>query len=283
LADSGVVTSLDSDGWPEIDTSVAHIARMYDYLLGGKANFAVDREAADFVTSMLPGGADAVRANVRANRELLGRVVRYLAADAGIRQFLDIGTGVPRQDNTHEVAQRAAPGSRIVYVDNDPIVLAHAHQLLTSTPEGATAYIFGDLRDPDAILSKAAETLDLSQPVALITFGLLHFFPDDDHPQAILASLMAALAPGSYLAVSHLASDVPVDELEKSFRELNARMNGNMLARSRGEVAAFFDGLAIDEPGVALAGDWRPGPAAAASPGVSAPIWCAVGRKPTDP
>jgi trans-aconitate methyltransferase len=282
LADSGGVASLDSDGWPEIDTSVAHIARMYDYLLGGKANFAVDREAADFVTSMLPGGADAVRANVRANRELLGRVVRYLAADAGIRQFLDIGTGVPRQDNTHEVAQRLAPDSRIVYVDNDPIVLAHAHQLLTSTPAGATAYIFGDLRDPDTILAKAAETLDLSQPVALVIFGLLHFFTDHDQPQAILAALMAALAPGSYLAVSHLASDVPIDELEASFRELNARMNGTMLARSQGEVAAFFDGLAIDEPGVALAGDWRPGPAAAA-PGAPAPIWCAVGRKPKDP
>jgi trans-aconitate methyltransferase len=282
LADSGGAASLDSDGWPEIDTSVAHIARMYDYLLGGKANFAVDREAADFVTSMLPGGADAVRANVRANRELLGRVVRYLAADAGIRQFLDIGTGVPRQDNTHEVAQRVAPDSRIVYVDNDPIVLAHAHQLLTGTPAGATAYIFGDLRDPDAILAKAAETLDLSQPVALVIFGLLHFFTDDDRPQAILAALMAALAPGSFLAVSHLASDVPIDELEESFRALNARMNGTMLARSRGEVAAFFDGLAIDEPGVALAGDWRPGPAAAA-PGAPAPIWCAVGRKPKDP
>jgi trans-aconitate methyltransferase len=282
LADSGVTTSLDSDGWPEIDTSVAHIARMYDYLLGGKANFAVDRAAADFVTSMLPGGADAVRANVRANRELLGRVVRYLAADAGIRQFLDIGTGVPRQDNTHEVAQRVAPDSRIVYVDNDPIVLAHAHQLLTSTPEGATAYIFGDLRDPAAILSKAAETLDLSQPVALVVFGVLHFFPEQDGPQAIVAALMAALAPGSCLAVSHLASDVPIDELEQSFRELNARMNGTMLARSQGEVAAFFDGLAIDEPGVALAGDWRPDPQAL-SPDNPVPIWCAVGRKPRDP
>jgi SAM-dependent methyltransferase len=282
LADTGAAASLDADGWPEIDTSVAHIARMYDYLLGGKANFAVDRQAADFVTSMLPGGADAVRANVRANRDLLGRVVRYLAAEAGIRQFLDIGTGVPRQDNTHEVAQRAAPDARVVYVDNDPIVLAHAHQLLTSTPAGATAYIYGDLREPGAILAKAAETLDFSQPVALVAFGLLHFFTDDDRPQAILASMMSALAPGSYLAISHLASDLPIDELEESFRALNARMNGTMLARSRGEVAAFFDGLAIDEPGVALAAGWRPDPGAAASPG-SAPIWCAVGRKPKDP
>jgi SAM-dependent methyltransferase len=282
LADTGAAASLDADGWPEIDTSVAHIARMYDYLLGGKANFAVDRQAADFVTSMLPGGADAVRANVRANRDLLGRVVRYLAAEAGIRQFLDIGTGVPRQDNTHEVAQRAAPDARVVYVDNDPIVLAHAHQLLTSTPAGATAYIYGDLREPGAILAKAAETLDFSQPVALVAFGLLHFFTDDDRPQAILASMMSALAPGSYLAISHLASDLPIDELEESFRALNARMNGTMLARSRGEVAAFFDGLAIDEPGVALAAGWRPDPGAAASPG-SAHIWCAVGRKPKDP
>jgi O-methyltransferase involved in polyketide biosynthesis len=161
-------------------------------------------------------------------------------------------------------------------------VLHARHQLLTSTAAGATAYIYGDLREPAVILAKAAETLDFSQPVALVAFGLLHFFTDDDRPQAILASMMSALAPGSYLSISHLASDVPIDELEESFRALNARMNGTMLARSRGEVAAFFDGLAIDEPGVALAADWRPDPGAAASP-ASAPIWCAVGRKPKDP
>ena len=157
MTDNGLT---ETDGWPEIDTSVAHVTRVYDYLLGGKANFAVDREAAERAYAAWPGGLDGVRADARAHRALLGRVVRYLVDEAGIRQFLDIGTGIPKEDNVHEVAQRAAPEARIVYVDYDPIVLAHAHKLLTSTPEGACAYIYGDLRDPETILRKAADTLD---------------------------------------------------------------------------------------------------------------------------
>src|SRR6266581_2235197 len=176
VTDNGLTFGLEADGWPEIDTSVAHVARVYDYLLGGRANFAVDREAAEQAYTAWPGGLDGVRADARSHRALLGRVVRYLAAEAGIRQFLDIGTGIPKENNTHEVAQRIAPQARIVYVDYDPIVLAHAHKLLTSTPEGACAYIYGDLRNPEAILRKAAGTLDLSTPAAVVLFGILHFF-----------------------------------------------------------------------------------------------------------
>jgi hypothetical protein len=152
VAGNGLTQGFDDDGWPEIDTSVAHVARVYDYLLGGKANFAVDREAAERAFAFWPGGIDGARADARAHRALLGRVVSYLARDCGIRQFLDIGTGIPKEHNTHEVAQQFAPQSRIVYVDYDPIVLAHAHQLLTSTPDGACAYICGDLREPTEIL-----------------------------------------------------------------------------------------------------------------------------------
>jgi hypothetical protein len=161
---------------PEIDTSVAHVARVYDYLLGGTANFKVDREAAERAYAAWPGGLDGVRADARAHRALLGRVVRYLVREAGIRQFLDIGTGIPKENNVHEVAQLEAPESRVVYADKDPIVLAHAHRLLRGTPEGATRYISGELREPAAILEAAAVTLDFGQPVAVLLFGVLHFF-----------------------------------------------------------------------------------------------------------
>ena len=169
MGKGGLRPTLDSGGWPEIDTNVAHVARVYDYLLGGKANFAVDREAAERAYAAWPGGLDGVRADARVHRALLGRVVRYLAGEAGMRQFLDVGTGIPKENNTHEVAQRLAPTAKIVYVDYDPIVLAHAHQLLRSTPDGACAYIYGDLREPESILAKAAETLDFSEPVSSTT------------------------------------------------------------------------------------------------------------------
>jgi hypothetical protein len=191
-----------SEQWPDIDTSVAHVARVYDYLLGGKANFAVDREAARRAYAAWPGGLDGVRADARAHRALLGRVVRHLAADEGIRQFLDIGTGIPKENNVHEVAQWIAAKARIVYVDYDPIVLAHAHRLLASTPEGACAYIRGDLREPAEILRGAAETLDFGQPTAILLFGVLHFSSDSSEIDTILAALTGAMVPGSYLALS---------------------------------------------------------------------------------
>jgi hypothetical protein len=271
----------DAEGWPEIDTGVAHVARVYDYLLGGKANFAVDRVAAERAYAAWPGGIDGVRADARAHRDLLGRVVRYLAGEAGIRQFLDIGTGIPKENNTHEVAQAIASEVRIVYVDYDPIVLAHAHKLLRSTPEGACAYIYGDLRDPEPILRQAAETLDFAQPAAVILFGILHFFADTEQPQAIIARLTAALAPGSYLAVSHLARDVHGDELTETFSRLNEQMHESVVLRTQAEVAALFGDLELVEPGVVQLPRWRPDVPGAAAPGGRAlPMWCGVGRKP---
>jgi hypothetical protein len=262
---------------PEIDTDVAHVARVYDWLLGGKANFKVDREAAERAYTAWPGGIDGVRADAKAHRALLGRVVRHLVREAGIRQFLDIGTGIPKQNNVHEVAQREAPEARVVYVDNDPIVLAHAHQLLRGTAEGATRYIFGELREPAIILQAAAQTLDFSQPVAVILFGVLHFFSADDDPASIVGELMAALAPGSYLALSHLAADVSGDEMAETFQRLNAQMAESVALRTRDEVAGLFGELQMVEPGVVQLPQWRPDPDVPA-PG-PLPMWCGVGRK----
>ena len=277
MTDNGLT---EADGWPEIDTSVAHVTRVYDYLLGGKANFAVDRDAAERAYAAWPGGLDGVRADARAHRALLGRVVRYLVDEAGIRQFLDIGTGIPKENNVHEVAQRAAPEARIVYVDYDPIVLAHAHKLVTSTPEGTCAYIYGDLRDPEAILRRAEETLDFGLPAAVVLFGILHFFADSQHPGAIVARLAEGLAPGSYLAVSHLASDVHGDALAETFDRLNKQMSESVVLRSQAEIAGFFDAMDLVDPGVVQLPQWRPDPGqGAVQQGRQLPMWCAVGRK----
>ena len=281
MGNKGLRPGSDAGGWPEIDTSVAHVARVYDYLLGGKANFAVDRDAAERAYAAWPGGLDGVRADARAHRALLGRVVRYLAGEAGIRQFLDIGTGIPKENNTHEVAQRVAPAARIVYVDYDPIVLAHAHQLLRTTPEGGCAYIYGDLRDPEPVLAEAAETLDFTEPVAVILFGVLHFFADSDRPQAVVARLAAALAPGSHLAISHLARDVHGAEMTETFDRLNQQMSESVVLRSQAETGSFFDGLELVDPGVVKLPEWRPDRGDEETTGSRlVPMWCAVGRKP---
>jgi len=261
--------------WPEIDTSIAHAARVYDYWLGGRANFPADREAAEQAIAANP---DIVPA-VRANRAFLGRAVRYLAADAGLRQFLDVGTGIPTENNTHEVAQRVAPDCRIVYVDNDPLVLAHAHYLLRSTPEGECAYIFADARDPESILQQAAATLDAGLPVAVIMAAVLQYVPDADDPHAVLARVMADVAPGSYLVVSHPASDVGVEEVAQSMRRYNERARGSATPRTHAEVSRFFTGLDLLEPGVVQLPAWRPGPDDAAPAG-PLPMWCGVARKP---
>ena len=278
MADSEAALGTDQDPWPQIDTDVAHVARVYDYLLGGKANFAVDRKAAEHAYAAWPGGIDGVRADARAHRALLGRMVTYLAAEAGIRQFLDIGAGIPKQNSVHEVAQRIAPQTRIVYVDNDPIVLAHAHQLLTSTPEGATAYVYCDLRDPDTVLAKAAETLDFSRPVAVMLFGILHFFAPGEHPEQTAATLAGALAPGSYLAITHLAADVYGDQMAETFRRLNEQMKQDVILRSREEFQQLFGDLDLVEPGVVQLPQWRPD-AAAEAPAGPLPMWAAVARK----
>jgi hypothetical protein len=278
-------TSPEPDWEPvDIDPSAPHPARIYDYLLGGTENFAVDREAAEQVAGAHPGGLETARAVVRANRAFLGRAVRYLAADAGIRQFLDIGTGVPTEGNTHEVAQQVAPDSRIVYVDNDPIVLALSRSLLRSTSEGATAYVNGDLREPDAVLEQAAATLDLTRPVALMLVAVLHLIPDADDPYGIVARLVDAVPRGSYLVVSCLAKDIQDDEMAEAAERHGKVVQEALALRGRDEVARFFDGLEVVEPGVVQVHRWRRGAADTGTGGPAdapaTPIYGAVGRKP---
>lgn len=259
----------------EIDTSVAHSARVYDYLIGGKTHFAADRDAAEQMIAALPN----VQPASLMNRAFLARAVRYLAGERGIRQFLDIGTGIPATGNTHEVAQSIDPQARVVYVDNDPIVLAHARALLIGTPAGQVAYLHADLRHPDEIVKEASRTLDFSQPVALLLLMVLHMVPDTDAPHAITARLLSALPRGSYLALSHPPSDVLPADVAKVQQRLNERLGAgqSMTARSRDEVARFFHGLDLLPPGVVQVHQWRPD--SPADPNAPASIWCAVGRK----
>jgi hypothetical protein len=254
----------------EIDTSVAHPARVYDYWLDGKTNFAADRKAAEEVIAVQPG----IRAGVRANRAFLGRGVRFLAADAGIRQFLDIGTGIPTASNTHEVAQAIAPECRVVYADNDPIVLAHARALLTS----ATAYIDADLRDTEVILETAKETLDFGQPVAVILLLIMQFIPDSDDPYALVRRLVAAVPAGSYLVLSQPASDMDASAGAKAVRRYNETVATPQTHRTRAEILRFFDGLDLLEPGLVPLNRWRP-EAAATDAGPDVPAYGGIGLK----
>ena len=263
----------DEKAIASLDTGVPHIARVYDFVLGGKDNFAADRAAAAEFLKIMPDIALAVRGS----RAFLKRVVQFLAADAGIRQFLDIGTGLPSANNTHEVAQRAEPSSRILYVDNDPLVLAHARALLTSSPEGATAYLDSDLRDTGKIVNAAQEVLDLSAPVAVMLIGILHCIPDDEDPWGIVQRLMAAVPPGSYLVVGHPASDVQAQEAAEATAGLNTRLAAPVKFRPRDQVARFLDGLTLLEPGVVQYPQWRPDPGAA--PPQPIPAWCGVATK----
>jgi hypothetical protein len=261
-------------GSPEFDTSIAHQARVYDYLLGGKDNYAADRAAADAWLKVNPDTAFTVLAN----RAFLGRAVRYLTAEAGIRQFLDIGTGIPTAGNTHHVAQAIAPESRVVYVDYDPIVLAHARALLTSRGAGATDYIHADLRDTPAILSQARELLDFTKPIAITLIAILHAIPDSDDPQAVVASLLDAAPPGSYLAVSHMGSDLIAPETLREMQDVGKRMSQQQYShRSRGQVAQFFDGTDLVEPGLVPVHEWRPESGTDNTRNTF--IWSAVGRK----
>ncbi len=261
----------------DFDTSVAHPARVYDYWLGGKDNFAADREAAELAIQANP----LVVPGVRINRAFLGRAVRYLAAEAGIRQFLDIGTGLPSANNTHQVAQSVAADSRVVYVDNDPIVLAHARALLTSTAVGRTAYLDADLRDPETILRRAAGTLDFSEPVAVMMLAILQLLPDADDPHAIVARVMASMPPGSYLVISHPASDIQPEAMAEMARRLNARQRAEsqVCFRALADVTAFFGGLDLIPPGVVKPHEWRPDPGEK-MPDHDVTAWCGVARKP---
>jgi hypothetical protein len=239
---------------PDFDTSVPHIARVYDYWLGGKDNFAADRELGEQTLAAYPN----LVYSVRANRAFLARAVRFLAAELGIRQFLDIGTGIPTASNTHEVAQGVAPQSRIVYVDNDPIVLSHARALLKSDPRGACAYLDADLRDPGAILAAAADTLDFSQPVAVMLIAVMHFIGGDDEAAAIIGRLMGACVPGSFLAISHVGSDIDSEQQGEMVRRLNRSVAEKATMRDHAGVTRLFTGLELVEPGVVKVAEWRP-------------------------
>jgi len=255
-----------------IDTSVAHSARVHDYWLGGKDNFAADRAAGDAVMAAYPG----IVMSVRANRAFLARAVRFLAVEAGIRQFLDIGTGIPASNNTHEVAQSLAPGSRVVYVDYDPVVLLHARALLKGSGEGVLDYIDADLRDPQAILEQAAKTLDFTRPVAVMLIAIMHLIVDDDDPYGLVGQLMAAVPPGSYLALSQVASDIQAEQMAEAARRYNRLARETQRHRSHAEVARFFDGLDLVEPGLVPVQHWRPDSESANS---HSAMWGGVARK----
>jgi S-adenosyl methyltransferase len=255
------------------DTSVAHYTRMYNYWLGGKDNFAADREAGDRAIEAFPH----IVLSVRANRAFLSRAVRFLAGEAGIRQFLDIGTGLPAANNTHEVAQEIAPGSRVVYVDNDPFVLAHARALLASEPKSSTEFLDADVRDPRAILAAAGRLLDFSRPVAVMLLAILQHLDDEDDPGAIVAALLDALPPGSYLALSHPAKDLHAEGINRMACTLTEMTGEEITLRTGPAVTKFFEGLELVEPGVVQASKWRPiSEAQGASP---ASLWAGIGRK----
>jgi hypothetical protein len=257
---------------PEFDTRRPHIARIYDYWLGGKDNFDADRKAGDQALAADPNLVQGVRGH----RAFLGRTVRYLAAEAGIRQFLDIGTGIPTANNTHEVAQRVTPQARVVYVDNDPVVLTHARALLTSST-GHTAYVDADLRDTGKILDAAADTLDFGEPVAVMLIGIMHCIPDSDDPYGIAAKLMEAVPSGSYLTLCQPAIDIEPEKAAGIERILTRQMGQKVTFRRHHEVSRFFSGLDLVEPGVVRIPEWRPGSdLEAANP---ATVWGGIGRK----
>jgi hypothetical protein len=241
---------------PAFDPLVAHPARVYNVWLGGKDHYAADREAALRVAERRP----QVVAGARANRQFLGRVVRYLAGEQGISQFLDVGTGLPAPDNTHEVAQALDPAARIVYADNDPLVLTHARALLGSTPGGACDYLHADLHDPAALLAGAARTLDFTRPAAILLLAVLHFLPDADDPAGTLAALAAGLAPGSFVAISHLTSDFAPAAVASGVAAYNEAVPGGITARSHAQVSALLGGLSLVPPGVVPVSEWRPDP-----------------------
>ena len=257
-----------------LDTSVAHSARVWNYLLGGKDNFGADRETGDLIFKMFPGIAQLARLQ----RQFLARAVHHLAAEAGIRQFLDVGTGLPTADNTHEVAQAIAPESKIVYVDNDPLVLVHAQALLTSAPGGVTDYIEADVRDPQKILRDAARTLDFGQPVALMLLGILGQLPGSEGPGAIVDQLLAALPSGSYLALCD-GTDTSA-ALNEAIRIYNQNSASSYHLRSTEQIEGFFHGLELVPPGVVSASQWHPASSDIGGDPDAVDAICGIGRKP---
>ena len=263
---------------PEIDTSLPHLARMYDYYLGGKNHFAADRALADTALASWPSG----RIALRENRRFLGRAVRYLAAEAGVRQFLDLGSGLPTTQNVHEIAQAANPACRVVYVDNDPMVLVHSRALLTSTPQGRTAYTQADLRSPLDILSSPTtrSVIDFGEPVALMLVSVLHFLREEDKPAAILSALLDALPSGSYLAATHVTAEYDPEGISGS-TQVYLRAGLPMNARDSNEFAALaFSGLELVPPGVVPISEWRPDSDAPRPTPAEVSFYGGVARKP---
>lgn len=260
---------------PDIDTTTAHTARVWNYWLGGKDNYPIDREVGEQVRALLPEVVDAARAQ----RGFLVRAVRHLVGEGGIRQFLDIGTGLPTANNTHEVAQATAPECRIVYVDNDPLIMAHARALLTSTPEGATDYVHADLRNPDTILREAARTLDFTRPIALMLLGIVEHILDTDEAHTIVNQLLKTLPSGSYLVLCDPTTEVHREAVLDAIRRWNESATPLIIPRSRRELIRFFDGLELLEPGVVQSSLWRP---EASELGTPAEVFNfgGVGRKP---
>jgi S-adenosyl methyltransferase len=260
----------------EIDPHKANAARVYDYLVGGDAWFEVDRAAAERAAAMYPGGLQAVKDGCRANRDFLARVVRWMVREHGIHQFLDLGTGVPSDDNVHAVAQAADPRARVVGVDYDPVVLAHAHTHLESTPEGKAAFISGDFKEPEKVLAEAGKTLDFSEPVGLLLIAILHLIPDEDRPDELITRLMDPLAPGSFLAITHVAADLM--DLGGADEALTEDMAEPMVARTKDEIASrFVGGLELVPPGIVPVDKWHPDQQGADRPVLH---WGLVARKP---
>jgi S-adenosyl methyltransferase len=269
------VADTPDDPYASIDSSVPHTARIWNYWLGGKDNFGADRAVGDQVQQFLPD----IVTSARADRAFLDRAVRFLVAEAGIRQFLDIGTGLPTAQNTHEVAQSIAPESRIVYADNDPMVLAHARALLTSTPEGVTDYLDADARDTGTILEAAADTLDFTRPVAVMLLGVLNFIGDDDEARGVVRRLMAAVPSGSYLAVAHPTTEIKPEESAAAARQWNETATPPITLRGKAGLLRYFEGLDLLEPGVVTCTRWRPAPD---DPAGDTDVYqfCGLARKP---
>jgi len=271
------VTDPSAVGEPalKLDSSVPHSARIWNYWLGGKDNFAVDREVGEQIRQINPAIVDIARAD----RAFLGRAVRHVVGEAGIRQLLDIGTGLPTADNTHEVAQRVAPESKIVYVDNDPLVLVHARALLTSTPEGECDYIAADVHDPETILREASRTLDFGQPVALVMLAIIQFIMDDTQADAVVKRLVDAVPSGSYLVISHATNEVNTEVMDAHLAHWNAHGTPKFCYRTRKQITRYNEDNSLEllEPGAVFLPFWRPDPGDEPVPmdGI-----CAVGRKP---
>ncbi|HEY8544224.1 MAG TPA: SAM-dependent methyltransferase [Acidimicrobiales bacterium] len=270
-----------------IEFDVPHPARLQNYLAGGDANFAVDRELAEKMSEALPGGIDTAKAVVKSVGSFVGRCLRYLTGEPGIRQFLHIGVSVPTTRSVHETAQQAAPDARIVYVSNDPIVLARAHDLMAGAPEGTTGYVHGSLHDPQAILEQAAETLDLRRPVAVVLPTTLVFYPDDHDPYGLLSKLLEEVVPGSYLAVAHSSHDFRAQGMAEASSLLSQALRDLWTPRDKAAIQRFFDGLVMVEPGLVQIDRCQPGEPESptslnpsAPPDRPTPIYAGLARKP---